>query len=211
MLSQGLFRLWLKTCRFNILHQDFHREIVTGRQQYIGVTWHRAAIFFCFFYGPVHPMMLFSQSRDGDYLARFAEHCGVIPVRGSSTRGGLRALIQMIRHLKEGNQFCASVLDGPQGPRYEAKKGVILLAKETGVPLVPLMWSARRVFTLEKTWDKTMIPLPFSKITIDYGPPITIPGDCSEQEMESFRLEIEKGLNVLMETTDKACGYQTRW
>jgi lysophospholipid acyltransferase (LPLAT)-like uncharacterized protein len=210
-LAQGLFKVWFSTCRLKILNEYFHNEAVAGNRQYIGVTWHRAAIFYCFFYGPLHPMILFSQSQDGEYLTQFARKCGVIPVRGSSSRGGLKALIHMIRYLKAGNRMCATVLDGPQGPRHEAKKGFLLLAKETGIPLVPLMWSARRVITLEKTWDKTMIPLPFSKVFISYGPPLTIPKECSEQTLEDFRLEIQNRLNTLMDEMDKTSGYKTRW
>ncbi len=107
-LAQGLLKIWFKTCRLNILKEEFHNEAVSGNRQYIGVTWHRAAIFYCFFYGPLHPMIMFSQSQDGEYLTRFAQKCGVIPVRGSSTRGGLKALIQMIRYLKDGNRMCAT-------------------------------------------------------------------------------------------------------
>jgi lysophospholipid acyltransferase (LPLAT)-like uncharacterized protein len=210
-LGQGLFKIWFSTCRFKILKEEFHNEAQTGNRQYIGVTWHRAAIFCCFFYGPLHPMIMFSESQDGEYLSRFAQKCGVIPVRGSSSRGGLKALIRMIRYLKDGNRMCATVLDGPQGPRYKAKKGFLLLAKETGVPLVPLMWSARRVITLEKTWDKTMIPLPFSEVTIGYGPPLMIPKAATDQELEDFRLEIQNRLNALMDELDKGCGYKTRW
>lgn len=210
-LAQSLLKIWFKTCRLNILQKEFHNEAVSGNSQYIGVTWHRAAIFYCFFYGPLNPMIMFSQSQDGEYLTRFAQKCGVIPVRGSSTHGGLKALIQMIRYLKDGNRMCATVLDGPQGPRYMAKKGFLLLAKETGIPVVPLMWSARRVITLEKTWDKTMIPLPFSKVFISYGSPLTIPKDSTDQALEDFRLEIQNRLNTLMDELDKACGYKTRW
>jgi lysophospholipid acyltransferase (LPLAT)-like uncharacterized protein len=210
-LVQGLFKLWFKSCRFKILKKEFHNEVVFGNRQYIGVTWHRAAIFYCFFYGPIHPMIMFSHSKDGEYLSRFARKCGVIPVRGSSSRGGLKALIRMIRYLKDGNRMCATVLDGPQGPRYKAKKGFLLLAKETGIPLIPLMWSGKRVITFEKTWDKTMIPLPFSTITIGYGLPLTIPKDCTDLELEVFRLEIQNRLNSLMDEMDKTCGYKTRW
>jgi lysophospholipid acyltransferase (LPLAT)-like uncharacterized protein len=210
-LAQGLFKIWFSTCRFKILNKEFHNEAVSGNSQYIGVTWHRAAIFYCFFYGSLHPMIMFSQSQDGEYLSRFAQKCGVIPVRGSSSRGGLQALIRMIRYLKDGNRMCATVLDGPQGPRYKAKKGFLLLAKETGIPLVPLMWSARRVITLENTWDKTMIPLPFSEVTIGYGLPLTIPKATTDHELEDFRLEIQNRLNVLMAELDKTCGYKTRW
>jgi len=210
-LAYLFFKIWFGTCRLNILNEAFHQEALSGTGSFIGATWHRAAIFFCYYYGPFHPMIMFSQSQDGEYLARFARKFGVIPVRGSSSRGGQRALIQMIRFLNEGNRTCATVLDGPQGPRYRAKKGLLFLAKETGVPLVPVIWSARKTITLEKTWDKTMIPIPFSKVTVGYGSPLTIPRGCTAEDLDDFRLEIESRLNTLMAEVDQASGYKTRW
>ncbi len=209
-LAHGLLKIWFSTCRLKILNQDLHQEVMHGDGSYIGVIWHRAAIFSCYLYGPVHPMVMFSQSQDGEYLARLAEKFGMIPVRGSSTRGGQRALIQMIRHLRKGNRMCSTVLDGPQGPRYVAKKGLLLLARETGVPLLPGIWSARRAITLEKTWDKTMIPWPFSEVIVAYGAPLYVPKECTDEELETLRQEVEDRLNALMTQVDEACGYQTR-
>jgi lysophospholipid acyltransferase (LPLAT)-like uncharacterized protein len=147
-LAYGICRLWFSTCRVKILQPELHRQWAMGSQPYIGATWHRGAIFYCYYYGPRHHMVMFSQSADGEYLARFAQKCGMIPVRGSSTRGGQRALVQMIRHLREGRGSCATVLDGPQGPRFVAKMGLLVLAKNTGAPLLPGNWSADRVITL---------------------------------------------------------------
>jgi len=206
-----IIKAWFGTCRPRILHEEFHKEFFLGTRQFIGVTWHRASIFFCYYYGPFHAMVMFSQSPDGEYMARFAQKCGVIPVRGSSTRGGERGLIQMIRSIQEGQRICSTVLDGPQGPRFKAKKGLLFLAKKTGLPLLPLMWSARSSITLEKTWDKTMIPKPFSEIVISYGPPLFVPKDCNDSEMEVLCSELERRLNAVMIEVDQACGYKTQW
>ncbi len=210
-LATVFIKAWFGTCRPRILHDEFHKEFLLGTRQFIGVTWHRASIFFCYYYGPFHPMMMFSQSPDGEYMARFAQKCGVIPVRGSSTRGGERGLIQMIRSIQEGKRICSTVLDGPQGPRFKAKKGLLFLAKKTGLPLLPVIWSARRTITLEKTWDKTLIPWPFSEVVIAYGSPMMVPEECTESEMEALRLELENRLNTIMTEADQACSYQTRW
>ncbi len=205
-----IIRAWFRTCRPRILHADLHKEFFLGTRQFIGVCWHRASIFFCYYYGPFHPMIMFSQSSDGEYLARFARNCGVIPVRGSSTRGGERGLIQMIRSFQQGTRICSTVLDGPQGPRYKAKKGLLYLAKKTGLPLLPFMWSARRSITLEKTWDKTMLPKPFSEVVISYGAPMFVSKDCTDSELEILTLELEQRLNAVMIEVDKACNYKTR-
>ena len=209
-LAYFLVKTWFGTCRLKILNEEFHQEFLHGTGSYIGATWHRAAIFYCYLYGPLHPMIMISQSQDGEFLARFAEKCGMIPVRGSSTRGGQRALLQMIRHLKQGNKMCTTVLDGPQGPPYVAKKGLLLLAQKSGVPLLPGVWSARRAITFEKSWDKTMIPWPFSRVVVAYGPPLYIPKDCSDEEMEDLRFELQRRLNALLEQVDGLTGYKTR-
>jgi lysophospholipid acyltransferase (LPLAT)-like uncharacterized protein len=210
-LATLLIKAWFGTCRIRILREDLYKEFFLGSRQFIGVSWHRASIFSCYYYGHFHPLAMFSQSQDGEYLARFAEKCGLIPVRGSSRHGGEKALIQMIRYLKAGNRICSTVLDGPQGPRFKAKRGLLLLAKKTGVPLLPYMWSSRRPLTLEKTWDKTMIPRPFSEVVVTYGPPLYIPKECSDLEMEALRLELENRVNAIMVEVDQICGYKTRW
>jgi lysophospholipid acyltransferase (LPLAT)-like uncharacterized protein len=210
-LATLVIKGWFRTCRTRILHEELHKEFFLGDRRFIGVCWHRASIFFCYYYGPYHPVGMFSQSQDGEYLAGFAQKCGIIPVRGSSKKGGEKALIQMIRYLRAGNRICTTVLDGPQGPRFKAKKGLLLLAKKTGVPLLPFMWSSPRPITLEKTWDKTMIPRPFSEVVVTYGRPLIIPEDCDDLAMEAFRQELEDRLNAIMIEADEACGYQTRW
>jgi lysophospholipid acyltransferase (LPLAT)-like uncharacterized protein len=205
-----LVKAWFRTCRLKVLNEAFHQELLYGSGSYIGATWHRAAIFYCHLYGPMHPMIMISKSKDGELLARFAEKCGMIPARGSSSRDGQKALLQMIRHLKEGHRMCTTVLDGPQGPPYVAKKGLLLLAKKSGVPLLPGIWSARHAITFEKSWDKTMLPWPFSQVVVAYGPLLYIPKDCSDEELEDLRLELQNRLNVLLEQVDSLTGYQTR-
>ena len=148
-LATLILKTWFSTCRIRILHEDFHKEFFLGSRQFIGVTWHRASIFFVYYYGLFHPLVMFSQSQDGEYLARFAEKCGVVPVRGSSKRGGEKALIQMIRYLKAGNRIASTVLDGPQGPRFKAKRGLLLLAKKTGL----LSRTPPEVLPPSSVWD----------------------------------------------------------
>jgi lysophospholipid acyltransferase (LPLAT)-like uncharacterized protein len=210
-LATLILRTWFRTCRVRMIHEEFHKDFFLGNRQFIGVTWHRASIFFCYYYGSFHPVIMFSQSQDGDYLARFAQKCGVIPVRGSSKRGGERALIQMIRHVKAGTRICSTVLDGPQGPRFKAKRGLLLLAKKTGLPLLPFIWSARNPLTLEKTWDKSMIPRPFSEVVITYGAPLSVPTDVDDLKMEALQQELEDRLNALTTEVDQLCRYKTRW
>lgn len=202
-----LIKGWFKTCPVRTNRQDIYDQWVNSDRPMIVVTWHRASIFFVQFFGSLHPLIMFSRSKDGEYLARFARMFGVQPVRGSSSRGGAAALKEMINYLKKGGKVCASVLDGPRGPARVAKKGMVVLAMETGVPIIPIIWSADRVYTFKKSWDKTMIPLPFSPIMITAADPIFIPPDLDPGTQEGYRLQIENTLNQLTDEVDRICGY----
>ena len=154
-------------------------------------------------------MIMFSRSRDGELMAMFAEKLGVLAARGSSSRGGREALQTMLKFLSGPSpRKAATVLDGPRGPRFVAKRGMIVLAKEAGVPLLPIMASASPAVTLKKTWDKTMIPLPFSRVTVIYRDPWLIPKGLSSEELEAWRQAVEKTLNDMMEQADADTGYR---
>ena len=208
-LGSRLFKMWFATCRLEIRRQDLYERYGLGDGGTVGATWHRGALYLVWFFRKLRPMVMFSSSRDGDLLAGFAEKVGVIPIRGSSTRGGAAALRGMIDFLRmPGPRKAATVLDGPRGPRCVAKKGMIVLAKEAGVPLAPLMMSARPAVTLKKTWDRTLIPLPFSRVVVLYRDPWHIPKDISEDQLEALRVEVENTLNDMMREADEITGYR---
>jgi lysophospholipid acyltransferase (LPLAT)-like uncharacterized protein len=207
-IAAKLLHLWFSTCRVKIIGQDLHDRYITGEGGLVGGTWHRGAIFLVWFYRKVHPMIMFSRSKDGDLLAGFAEKLGIIPIRGSSSKGGQEALESMKEFLQiPGVTKTATVLDGPRGPRCVAKKGMIVLAKDAGVPFLPLIMSAYPAITLKKTWDKTLIPLPFSRVTVMYRPPWQIPKNIDEENLEQLRKEVESTLNDMMHEADADTGY----
>jgi lysophospholipid acyltransferase (LPLAT)-like uncharacterized protein len=206
-LGSLIFRLWFKTCPLTITCPELYQKWGPSDRQVIGVTWHRAAIYFVHFFGPLKPAVMLSRSKDGEYLARFAEKFGMIPVRGSSKHGGAQALKELVQHLKNGGKACATVLDGPQGPPRVAKKGMIVLAMETGVPIIPIIWSGPRILTFKKTWDKTMLPKPFSPVFLNAADPIFIPHNLDPEALEGYRLKVEKTLNDLTDAMDQRCGY----
>jgi lysophospholipid acyltransferase (LPLAT)-like uncharacterized protein len=208
-LGTLIFRLWFATCRIKIVGRDIHQRYILEPASIVGATWHRNAIFLVWFFRRQHPLIMFSRSRDGNLLAGFAAKLGVIPVRGSSSRGGREALAQMReRLLAPAPAKAATVLDGPQGPPFVAKKGLIVLAMQTGRPLVPIMMSARPALTLRKAWDKTLIPLPFSRVTVAYETPWIVPPDLDEAGLEGLRRDVEKTLNRMMRAADADTGYR---
>jgi lysophospholipid acyltransferase (LPLAT)-like uncharacterized protein len=201
-------RLWFGTCRVTMLNEGVYRESFLSDQPIVGGTWHRGAVYFLYFFGNFQPRIMISQSKDGEILAEYASGFGVVPVRGSSSKGGRDALEQMQLYLQGGGKACATVLDGPRGPAYVAKRGMIYLAKLTGAPLIPIIWSANRTITLRNSWDKTVLPLPWSRVYVAFGEPILIPADSSSKDLERYRRSVEDRLNTMMAEVDRRCGYR---
>ncbi len=203
-----LLRVWFGTCRVTILNEGVYRDYFLSDQPIVGGTWHRGAVYFLYFFGKLQPRIMISQSKDGEILAQYASGFGVVPVRGSSSKGGREALEQMRHHLTSGGKACATVLDGPRGPAYVAQKGMIVLSKLTGAPFIPAIWSANRTLTLRNSWDKMILPLPWTRVCIAIGDPIHIAANTTKKEMERYKKLVEERLNTMMVEVDRQCGYR---
>ncbi len=207
LVGSWLLRALFATCRVELQDRGILAAIKAKRLRAVGATWHRTAVYFLYYMGQLKPAIMISRSKDGEYLARFVERMGGVPVRGSSLHGGREALDEMAQALKSGRSTCAAtVADGPRGPRYRAKKGMIVLARRTGLPLVTIMWSADRAWVLRKTWDLTMIPKPFAHIKMVVGKMFKYPPTMSPKETEKARQELEDELNRLRRELDDMCG-----
>ena len=136
-----------------------------------------------------------SASKDGAFLAGILESFGVEPVRGSSSRRGPQALLELTTWAERGLDL-AITPDGPRGPCYKVQEGVMALAQLTGLPIIPFSCHAAWKIQL-KSWDKFQIPLPFSRCEMRVGEPIYIPRDISDAEREVLRQKVEKSLNEL--------------
>lgn len=138
-----------------------------------------------------------SASRDGAVVARILELFGAQPVRGSTSRRGPQALVELKSWAERGYDL-ALTPDGPRGPRYVVQMGAVALAQVTGRPVVPasywLGWKIRM-----NTWDGFQIPLPFSRVEARLGPPLRVPRHCTEAEREALRQELERRLRGLTE------------
>jgi lipopolysaccharide heptosyltransferase I len=145
-------------------------------------------------------VIMSSLSKDGELMTYLLEKFGYIAVRGSSSRGAERALIEMIRYARKGYSL-AFAADGPRGPYHKLKSGVVYAAQKTGMPLLPVCSSVKTKIILNKAWDKLRIPLPFSKAVQIYGNPIYV---NPEDNLEEKTLEVEKALNNMFEFADIA-------
>jgi lysophospholipid acyltransferase (LPLAT)-like uncharacterized protein len=202
-LAGFTIKLVFSTCRVTLLTPW---EI---KDKAIGVTWHRAAIFFLYYTRRARPAIMVSRSRDGELLSAFIRQLGAIPVRGSSSRGGAAALREMAEGLNSGRfSHGATVADGPQGPRYVAKEGMIMLAMLSGAPLLPVMWSCDRAWILGNTWDKTMIPKPFARVWLEMGAPIYYPPAMSKEQLQTARGQLQNILEDMRLRLDKMAGHR---
>jgi len=146
-----------------------------------------------------------SASKDGDLVANALKRWGQIPVRGSSNRHGVRALRQMARIMREGGYPGGIVADGSQGPAMRAQPGAVYLAREAGAPIVPLGFYASPAYRFN-SWDRTILPLPFSRVWLAFGDPIWVEGDVRGNDLEIFRKRLENGLNDATKAAEIAAG-----
>ena len=149
-----------------------------------------------------------SQSRDGDLMARVEEELGYKVARGSSGGGGARALVSMIKTVREepGWSSCLAV-DGSRGPRGIAQSGIITLAQKTGGMLLPVAASARPSWVYPWSWDRTVVPLPFAKVHVVFGNPIEVPPRLDAAETERIRVQLERALLELHAEADGLSGF----
>ncbi|PIW06759.1 hypothetical protein COW38_04335 [Candidatus Collierbacteria bacterium CG17_big_fil_post_rev_8_21_14_2_50_45_7] len=147
-------------------------------------------------------ILMSSLSNDGEYQARILQRFGYKIVRGSSTKGGMRGLIGLIKGIRDGHD-CGLAVDGPTGPIYEPKEGIIALARKTGASIVPLSSASRHKWTFEAAWDKYILPKPFSRGVIAFGQPYKPEKNTSvQQECDILR----ERLNALSSEAEEIQG-----
>lgn len=199
-----LLRLWFATCRVRVHDEkNFRNPKLTGKP-IIASFWHYSLLFQLYFMRGQKATVMVSASRDGEYIARLAGHFGFQAARGSRNHKGVEGLKTLFRAVRAGTS-CALVADGSQGPPLVAQPGAILLASRSGLPIVPMMWSADRYFTV-RSWDRTAIPKPFSRIDFAFGEPLEVPSGLSGEGIEEYRRLLEQRLNELYVTTWRRYG-----
>lgn len=191
--------LWLIGCTLRAT-MSFEEGAIQGLDEIhpgIFPFWHRCVLPAAWLFRHRRLAVMTSQSRDGEYIARVISRFGFVPVRGSSTRGGQRALMEMNKLLAEGNGV-AFTIDGPRGPRYIAKKGPVLLARMSGVAITAFYVAVERAWVLN-TWDRLVIPKPFSRIQVRVARKIFVPPDAGDDAMERHHAEMQAALERVTE------------
>lgn len=156
----------------------------------IYAVWHNQQLFLLYPYKGQKIAPLISQSSDGEYIARCLPKFGMLAVRGSSSRGGARALIHLIHAARDGYRPMLTP-DGPRGPIYKVQSGILFLAKKTGFPIIPVGTALSHKIKVG-SWDKMRVPLPFGKTALTYGKAVYVKDDA---DMERAAKELEEQLN----------------
>jgi len=182
-------------------------ELIQGGTPIIAAFWHGRLLMAPTGWHYRAPLaVMISQHRDGEMIARTVHHFGVRAVRGSTTRGGAKALREMLQVVKRGNSV-AITPDGPKGPRMRAQLGIVLLARLSGAPIVPATYAVSRR-RLASSWDRFVIALPFSRGLYLWGTPIQVAPDADEAALEVARLAVERSLNELTQAADRRMGVE---
>ena len=187
-----LIRAVGRTLRFHVEGREHWDEAARGGRLPIYTFWHDRIFAGTYFFRGRRIVIMTSQSFDGEYIARFIQRLGYGAVRGSSTRGGVGALVELTRLVRRGCPAGFSI-DGPRGPRHVAKMGAVLLAKKTGQAVLPFGVNAERFWSL-KSWDRMQIPKPFSRVRVRFAPPIYVPSDADEAALAARRDELQRAL-----------------
>jgi hypothetical protein len=167
--------------------------------------WHREIFPATWFWRRRGIVVMTSQNFDGEYIARIIQRHGYGAARGSSSRGASRALVEMIRCLRQGLDT-AFTIDGPRGPRFVAKPGAVLLAKATGAAIVCFHIALRKAYVFRKTWDQTQIPCPFGRAAVFIAPPILVSPEANEEEQTRKHQEVQAALDQLRERGEAWAG-----
>jgi lysophospholipid acyltransferase (LPLAT)-like uncharacterized protein len=190
-----------RTLRFESRGDQNLEEIYRAGHRAILILWHNRIFGSTWYWRQRGIVVMTSQNFDGEYIARFIEMFGYGAARGSSSRGGLRALLEMAKCLKKGTDV-AFTIDGPRGPRYEAKIGPVLLARKTGDAIFCFHTSYQKKWVIRGSWDQFQIPKPFSRALIIKGPPIYVDAAADEAMVQAKHVEMQKLLDRLREEGD---------
>jgi lysophospholipid acyltransferase (LPLAT)-like uncharacterized protein len=158
--------------------------------------WHNRIFLSTYFFRKREIVVMTSKSFDGEFIARFIQRFGYGAVRGSSTRGGTGAIVELVKLMRAGKP-AAFTIDGPKGPRYVAKMGAVLLAKKTGHPVLPFNITARSFWVAKKSWDRFQVPMPFTRARVDIAAPIFVSPEADEEMLSAKRDELQQSLDEM--------------
>ena len=196
-----LVKLISRTYRYRLVDTEYEQRVLDTHGTVVYASWHQRFFPGITFFATRKPIaIMISQSRDGEMIARVVDILGWRSVRGSSSRGGVRALKALRLLTKQGFRI-GHIVDGPQGPFGVIKPGLLTIAQFAGAPIVPVITSAERRWVFN-SWDRFMVPKPFSRVFIRFTPPIFVPRRLDAAAFEALRQDVEKQIKELYAQTD---------
>ena len=168
----------------------------SGRQPILAL-WHGRILPATLYFRDRGVVAITSENFDGEWIARIMRRFGYLQARGSTSRGGRRALLQLTRDMAAGRP-AAFTVDGPHGPSYQAQPGAVWLAKATGNPVVPFHVESCPCWTT-RSWDRGQVPKPWSRVVMVIGAPLEVPADADAEVIEQKRAELEQRLVALQQ------------
>lgn len=196
--------VWL-TGRWRIRNPDQLSALLDREDPFIACFWHGRMLMLPNVWSTAVRMnVLISRHRDGVLISRTLEHLGIGTISGSTSKGGAGALSAMVRVLRRG-EYVSITPDGPRGPRMRVAPGAIAAAKLSGAYLLPVSFSARwRI--VSGSWDRMIVPLPFTRGVVGLGTPFKVPRDASEEDMSRLRGQLEREMIALTDDLDAELG-----
>jgi lysophospholipid acyltransferase (LPLAT)-like uncharacterized protein len=206
----GSYLIWMAvcllfmTCRLRVFGGEIlEKSKAEHGGRMLGGSWHRGLFLTVYFFRNLQAALMTSRSQDGELLTALLRRFGYTPPRGSSGegKGGKQALEEFIEVIKSGRPAGIAV-DGPKGPPYVSKFGVVVAAARTGVPVIPFIWNAESCWRIN-SWDRTMIPKPFSRLVLAFDREmLPVPAGSTDEELERLRGQLDSRLVKLTYQVD---------
>jgi hypothetical protein len=202
--------IWLAALSLRLLGRTWRLEIegenpLLAGGSAVGAIWHRDMLIAAYAFRDLGYSVPVSRSRDGDTITRLLLRLGYAPPpRGSSSAGGASALRGLVRLVRDGTPVSLPV-DGPRGPERRSKIGVVSRSRLTGVPITPYAFSARPCLRFA-SWDRTVLPLPFARVTGRFGEPLFVPRDTTPEGEERIARDLDRTLDALADGLDARMG-----
>ncbi|MGA1862394.1 lysophospholipid acyltransferase family protein [Deferribacter thermophilus] len=195
-IGHRILKLYYKTLRYELVNRDVVDKLRGKKEQIVFAIFHGQLLPFVYLHKGEQIVTIVSESKDGEIADFFLKKFGFQTVRGSSSRGGVKAVIGAKRLM--GDIYNAAItVDGPKGPIYEVKPGVIYLAKKKNKPIIPAVAICNK-YKQFNSWDKFILPFPFSKIKIIYGEPIYFSKHLDDDLLEKDRLFLQSRMLELL-------------
>lgn len=193
--------IWSKTMRFRTVNEELRRSMEAKGQNCIYAFWHGSLLVLLHAHADSGLVIPVSESKDGEFITNVIKHFGFETARGSSKRKGDKAMLALITEMRKG-KYVGITVDGPRGPLHKVKKGALFLAAVSNAPVIPVATAVKHCWIPGRSWDKLIVPLPFTKGLVLLGEPMYVK-DTSDEEVESCRKKLEEDLTKLTVTAQE--------